>query len=86
MANAIVAFRNFCENALKSYISHTRKIGVLNDMGYEIRSTGVNVVVRVKLQFHGFHSITWDRRTKKHSLTRAKKKLKSNNNGGSIRE
>jgi hypothetical protein len=50
MAKAIVAFRNFCEHAFKSCITHTRKIGVLNDMGYEIRSTGVNVVVRVKLQ------------------------------------
>ena len=38
---------------------------------YATRST-VNVVVRVKLQYHGFHFFTCDRRTEKHSLTCAK--------------
>jgi hypothetical protein len=65
-------FSQFREHTLKSYTSHTCKIGVINDMGYDIRSTGVNVVVRVKLKFHGFHAFTWDRRTEKHSLTCAK--------------
>jgi hypothetical protein len=65
-------FSQFCEHALKSYISHTCKMGVINGMGYDIRSTGVNVMVGVKLQFHGFHSFTWDGRTEKHSLTCAK--------------
>jgi len=56
MAKAIVAFSKFCEHALKNYISHTRKIGVINDMGYdrcECGGKGKIIISRISFLYLG---------------------------------